>query len=308
MQKFKYILLLFVLIACEKDIEIALNEQEDKLVMYAFAYPDSALNLHFSKSQSILSVPDYGQVEKGRFKLFINDEIQGTYIFPVDTVWSKWKEFSFSTGDKIKIEAFELNGDTIKVESYIPDIVSLTDLDTVTITRLSNEVGLIDMLRTRVSFEDPGGSNYYQLHVVREGWGTAGDKPYYTRKTIVYEKNDPVFTQGEAGGSLLQGFDFQGLFTDGITNGLKYRLAFDIPRDNLFFDYYENKIKITIYLYHHTYDYYNYLRSKVLAAGYDGFYEGLPVLEPVRIHNNIENGLGLVSGMSFDADSLVFYK
>jgi len=310
MQRLKYIVLLFIaLTACEKDIEIALNKQEDKLVMYAFMYPDSALNLHFSKSQSILSVPDYEQVEKGRFKLFINDEIQGTYILPADTVWSIWKEFRFVEGDKIRLEAFEVDGDTIKVASYIPDVIPLIDLDTVTVTRHLDDVGSTEMLRTRVSFDDPGGVvNYYQLHVIREGWGTIGEQPYYTRKTIVYEKDDPVFTQGDPSGSLLQGLDFQGLFSDGIANGLNYRLAFNISRDNLFFDYYEDKIKITIYLYHHTYDYYSYFRSKVLAAGYDGFYEGLPVFEPVRIHNNIENGLGLVSGMSFDADSLVFFK
>jgi len=310
MYKFKYILLLFlVLMACEKDIEIALNKQEDQLVMYAFIYPDSALNIHFSKSQSILSVPNYEQVEQGRFRMYINDEIQGTYILPADTVWSKWKEFSFAVGDKVKIEAYELDGDTVKVESYIPDVIPFYDLDTVTITQNLSDLGPTEMLRTKLSFEDPGGVvNYYQLHVVREGFGIVGGEPYYTRKAITYEKDDPVFTQGEQSGSLLQGIDFQGLFSDGVINGLNYRLGFNIPRDNLFFDYYEDKIKITIYLYHHTYDYYSYFRSKILSAGYDGFYDGLPVFKPVRIHNNIDNGLGLVSGMSFDADSLVFYK
>ena len=310
MYKFKYILLLFlVLMACEKDIEIALNKQEDQLVMYAFIYPDSALNIHFSKSQSILSVPNYEQVEQGRFRMYINDEIQGTYILPADTVWSKWKEFSFAVGDKVKIEAYELDGDTVKVESYIPDVIPFYDLDTVTITQNLSDLGPTEMLRTKLSFEDPGGVvNYYQLHIVREGFGIVGGEPYYTRKAITYEKDDPVFTQGEQSGSLLQGIDFQGLFSDGVINGLNYRLGFNIPRDNLFFDYYEDKIKITIYLYHHTYDYYSYFRSKILSAGYDGFYDGLPVFEPVRIHNNIDNGLGLVSGMSFDADSLVFYK
>ena len=310
MRKLIYIVVLFVaLTACEKDIEIALNKQEDKLVMYAFIYPDSAMNLHFSKSQSILSVPNYKQVEKGRFKLFINDEIQGTYILPADTVWSKWKEFNFTGGDEIRIEAYELDGDTVKVESRIPEVVPLIGLDTATVTQHVNEIGSAKMLRIRASFHDPGGVvNYYQLHVVREGWGTIGGKPYYTRKTIAFDKDDRVFTQGEASESLLQGLDFQGLFSDGMFNGQNYRLTFNIPQDKLFFDYYENKIKITVCLYHHTYDYYAYFRSKVLAAGYEGFYDGLPVFEPVRIHNNIENGFGLVSGMNFDADSLVFRK
>lgn len=310
MKKLKYILLFFLLplLACEKDIELELNEQSDQLVMYAFVYADSVLNLHFSKSQSILSVANYKQVEKGRFRLYINDDIKGTYILPSDTVWSKWDEFDFKVEDKIRIEAYELDGDTIKVESYLPPVIPIEDLDTLSMVS-TTDAGNIETLRTIVSFNDPAATvNYYQLYVVREGWGEIGEQPYYNRSVVAYEKNDPVFTIKEQGGSLLQGLDFQGLFTDEFINGLSYRLTFNIPKDHLFFDYYEDKIKISIYLYHHTYDYYSYLRSNVLAAGYDGFYDGLPVFEPVRIHNNINGGLGLVSGMTFSADSLVFYK
>jgi len=310
MHKAKYILLLsLIFFACEKDIEITLNDQADKLVMYAFVHPDSTLNMHLSKSQSILSVPNYAIVDKGRFRLFINDEIQGTYILPTDTMWSNWSEFSFSVGDKFRIEAYEVEGDTVKVESYIPKVVPIVNLDTVTMSQNIVELGMTEVLRTKVSFKDPAlVPNYYQLYVVRESWGTIGTEPYYTYEPIEYEKEDPVFTQGDQSGALLQGLDFHGLFYDGIIDGLQYRLAFSIPRDNLFFNYYEDKIKISIYLYHHTSDYFQYFRSKVMADGFDGFNEGLPVFEPVRIHSNVKNGLGLVSGMSFATDSLVFYK
>ncbi|MBK3516726.1 DUF4249 domain-containing protein [Carboxylicivirga marina] len=308
--RFTYLFLLFLaLVACEKDIEIELNKQSDKLVMYAFIYPDSALNLHFSKSQSILSVDDYKQIEKGRFQIFINDSFQGTYILPSDTVWSNWKEFSFNERDKIKITAYEFEGDTATAESKIPHKINILNMDTLSINQNISELGNVDMLRTKITFLDPAHeTNYYQLLVVREGWGDINSTEYYTRNTITYEKDDLVFTQGEQSGSLLPGINFQGLFTDEIINGLEYELGFNIPKDNLFFDYYEDKIKITVYLYHHTDDYYSYFRSIILAAGYEGFYEELPVFEPVKIHTNIKNGLGVLSGMNFDSDSLVFVK
>nr|WP_319399890.1 DUF4249 domain-containing protein [uncultured Carboxylicivirga sp.] len=301
--------LILIFFSCEKDIAIKLNDQPDQLVMYSFIYPDSTLNLHFSKSQSILSVPNYKQVENARFRISINGENQGTYILPSDTVWSLWKEFSFSYGDQIDIEAFEREGDTIRVKSYIPINIPITDIDTSTVHYSYGEGGQEQFLKTKITFSDPGDmDNFYQLYIIREGYGHIGERAYYTNKIVEFDKDDPVFIQRDQSGSLLQGLNFQGLFSDDLLNGISYTINVNIPEDYLFFDYYEEKIKISIYLYHHTDDYYTYLRSRILSAGYEGLYDGLPIFDPVRIHNNIEGGLGLVSGMSFDIDSLVLYR
>jgi hypothetical protein len=303
------LLVLLGLFACEKDIEIDLNAQSDKLVMYTFIYPDSSFNFHFSKSQSILSIEDYDKVDKGRFQLFINDNFQGAYILPSDTVWSRWTEFSFKPGDAFQINAYELNGDTVRAESFIPQAVEIESMDTATVLQDISDNNSVQMLRAKVKFQDPPHEmNFYQLLLIREGWGYKGAQPYYTRKVIDYEKTDAVFTQGDQSGSLLPGLDFRGLFVDGFINGTEYELTVLIPRDNLYFDYYEDKVRITVYLYHHTEDYYQYFRSVILADGYEGFYDGLPVFEPVKIHTNVEKGLGLVSGMNFDSDFLVFEK
>ncbi|WP_430811252.1 MULTISPECIES: DUF4249 domain-containing protein [unclassified Carboxylicivirga] len=312
MKKRRIYYLLFtvlVLIGCEKDIEIALNEQSDKLVMYAFVYPDSALHLHLSKSQNILTPNDYQKVEKGRFELAINDDYKGTYILPSDTVWSRWAEFSFSSKDRLIFNAYEIDGDTVLARSFIPHKVNILALDTLSVNVNVGEEVDVPMLRTTVSFKDPGDEkNYYQLYVLREGWGVEDGKVNYTRQTVSYAKEDPVFTQGEQSGSLLPGLDLQGLFADDIINGRTHPLRLNIPSEYFLFSYHEQKIKITVYLYHHTIDYYEYLRSTILADGYAGIYEGLPVFEPVKIHSNVKGGLGLVSGMNFDSDSLVFTR
>lgn len=305
-----FLFFFFLLVsACEKDIEIELNSQEDQLVMYAFIYPDSALNLHFSKSQSILSLENYKQVANGRFRISINDNNLGTHILPSDTVWSKWSDFIFEPGDKVRIEAFERDGDTVRVESFLPEIVLIESMDTTRIYKPIDDGVNEAFLKTRLAFTDPVDEpNYYQLFVIREGWGTKGNQPYYTNTIVEFKKDDPIFLQRDQGGSLLQGLDFQGLFTDQLIDGHSYELSYNLPVDYLYFDYYESKVRITTYLYHHTFDYYSYFRTKVLSAGYDGYYEGLPIFDPVRIHNNIQGGLGLVSGLSFDADSIVLTK
>lgn len=312
MGRVRYILswmMLLLIFSCEKDIEIELNDQPDQLVMYSFIYPDSIMRLHLSKSESVLSVFDYQQVTNARFCISVNGHNQGTYILPSDTVWSEWQNLVFKQGDCISIEAFEEDGDTVRVKTFLPVVVPIAEIDTSRIYYSFGEGGLEQFLKTKLTFNEPASTNdYYQLYVLREGWGQIGQKPYYTRKVVEYKKEDPVFIQKDQSGSLMQGLDFQGLFADDLINGRKYTINFNMPVDYLFFDYYEDKIKISLYLYHHTKDYYSYFRSKILSAGFEGLYEDLPIFDPVRIYNNVDGGLGLVSGMAFDVDSLVFYR
>lgn len=311
LRKLIYILsvvIVLLMLSCEKDIEIELSQQPDMLVMYSFMYPDSALNLHFSKSENILSTASYQQVENARFRITINGESQGTYILPSDDVWSEWKEFVFNEGDTVDIEAFEKEGDTVRVETYLPYKVPIQITDTTSIYKYEEGYGEY-FLKTKLKFTDSADKeDYYQLYIVREGYGEIAEEPYYTREVIEYRKEDAIFEQRDQSGSLLQGLDFQGLFTDYLINGETYTISVDIPQDYLFLDYYESKIKVSAYLYHHTDDYYAYFRSRILSAGIEGVYEGLPIFDPVTIHNNIEGGLGLVSGMSFGVDSLVIEK
>ncbi len=308
MRKLIYILpVIFVLAftSCEKEIEMNIADVPEELVMYSFIYPDSALNLFTGKSTSILSPSNYQLFSEGRFRIYLNENPLGTYLLPKDTAWSNWKEFIFKAGDVVKVESFESGGRIITGSTRIPEYVPVIKIDTTSIKSKIEGKPEKRFLECKLLFkDDPVNDNFYQLHVVREGWGTLGTKPYYTRRVVSIEKEDPVFYQYDESGSILQGLNFQGLFTDYLFDGSYYALRFNIPETEYFLDYYEEKVKISIYLYHLTFDYYAFFRSKIISEGY----EGLPIYESLKIHNNVNGGLGVIAGLNFHVDSLLFTK
>ncbi len=301
-QQYIVVILAIVLLSCEKDIKFDIQTQSDKLVIYSFIYPDSSFQLHFSKSVNILSLDDYQPVQNAGFKIYKNDELFTEQRLPKDVVWRQWEELKFKEGDKIRIEAFEREGDTVRSETTLINPVPISKIDTSYTTAFSQGNGVIPYKKCKVFLNDPDNTpNYYQLVVVREAWGQDGNDDYNSRNTIQYEKDDKVFSHRDQTTSLLEGVDFQGLFDDHDIKPSYYGLDIRIPNEQFKLWGGEVKARITFYLYHHTFDYYNYFRSRIISQE---FY-GLPFFDPIKIHNNIDGGLGLFSGMAFYSDSIL---
>lgn len=297
-----FFVLAVLFLSCEKDITLDIQTQPDKLVIYSFIYPDSAFQLHFSKSMNILSLDDYQPAKSAGFKIYKNDELYTDQRLPVDVVWREWEEFKFKEGDKIRIEAFERLGDTISAETTLIKPIQITDIDTAYMTSYSQGDGVIPYKKCKIFLHDPiGVQNYYQLFVVREAWGQAEKDVHNSRNVVRYEKDDKVFSHRDQTTSILEGVDFQGLFDDSNIQPSHYGVEIRIPYEQFQLWGGEEKARLTFYLYHHTFDYYNYFRTKILS---EEFY-GSPFFDPVKVHNNINGGLGLFSGMAFHSDSII---
>ena len=298
-------ILAVLFLSCEKDITLDIKARSDKLVIYSFIYPDSAFQLHFSKSKDILSLEDYQPAKNAGFRIFKNDKLFTEQRLPKDVVWRQWDEFKFKEGDKIRIEAFERQGDTVRSETTLINPVPITKIDTVYVTAYSQGDGVIPYKKCKIFLIDPiGVENYYQLLVVREAWGQDEKNVYNSRNIIRYEKDDKVFSHRDQTTSILEGLDFQGLFNDNDIQPSHYGVEIRIPYEQFQLWGGEEKARLTFYLYHHTFDYYNYFHTKVLS---EEFY-GSPFFDPVKVHNNINGGLGLFSGMAFHSDSIIITK
>ena len=297
-------LLLFavIFVRCEKDIELELKKSGDKLVLYSFIYPDSLFRLHFSKSVDVLTKDNYGYVDNGIFKLYINNYYKGKYNFPEDEVSGEWRNFTFSPGDSIHIVAIDATPDTAMVNTVIPKTVFIDELDSVSSKYQGTDGILYDVLKCNLTFDDAMDvKDYYQLEIIQERWEVIDDVETYYREVVDYVKDDPVFYSRNQEGTLMEGLDFYGMFDDELIDGT-YNLQCLVPSSYYKLYWFDKKIKLTFYLYHHTEDYYRYFRTKLISD----YYNGLPIFEPVNIHSNIQNGIGLVSGVSFSLDSLVF--
>ncbi len=293
--------MVFMQWGCEKDIEIELKKEGDKKVIYSFIYPDSLFRMHYSKSVDVLSDANYKVVENARFKMYINGLYQGSYHFPDDKVSGVWDDFRFRSGDTVRIKALDNTEDTAFVETVIPEVTVIEKLDSVSSTYMGSDGILYDVLKCNLKFtDDPHTSDYYQLMIIQERWEVVDGKEEYYVDTVDYIKDDPVF-YSRSEGTLFEGIDFKGLFDDETING-DYSLQCLVPSSYYKLYWFDKKIKLTFYLYHHTGDYYKYVRSKLISD----YYHGIPIFEPINVYSNVKNGLGLVSGMSFDSDSLIF--
>ncbi len=307
--KSKYLLLwsalliiLTIFVQCEKDIELELKQSADKSVLYSFIYPDSLFRLHFSKSVDVLSRDNYRFVENGIFKMYINSYYKGKYDFPVDAAMGEWRNFTFAPGDSIHLVAIDSTPDTASVNTVIPETVSIEQLDSVSSKYQGTDGILYEVLKCNLSFTDPKfQDDFYQLVIVQERWEVLDGEETYYREVVDYIKDDPVFYSRNQEGTLMEGLDFYGMFDDELIDGM-YNLQCLVPSSFYKLYWFDKKIKLTFFLYHHTEDYYRYFRTKIISD----YYNGLPIFEPVNIHSNIQNGIGLVSGVSFSLDSLVF--
>ncbi len=291
-----------VLVQCEKDIELELKKEGDQMVLYSFIYPDSVFRLHFSKSVDVLSKDNFKYVDHGQFKLYVNDYYKGKFDFPENEVSGEWRNFTFLPGDSVKLVAIDATPDTATVSTVIPRNVYVNKLDTVSSKYQGTDGILYDVLKCNLTFTDPKyQANFYQLVIVQERWEVIDEVETYYREVVNYIKDDPVFYSRNHDGTLMEGLDFHGMFDDELIKG-EYDLQCLVPSLYYKLYWFDKKIKLTFYLYHHTEDYYRYFRTKLISD----YYNGLPIFEPVNINSNIENGIGLVSGVSFCSDSLVF--
>ncbi len=289
-----FLLVVLLFLGCEKEIHISVPDQDGKVVVYSFLYPDSAVNIHLSQSVAITSTDPYAYVDQARIKLLVNGTSVIDDDFPANSASGKWDLVRFSYNDSLKIEVSVAGKATISSNTVIPDKVGIAVLDTVTENRRSGSSDEKSYLRFSLRFSDDyRNSDYYQVVVLRESWTTDGK---HNESTLDLLQEDPVFLFQEETGGISNWFDFKGLFPDVLINGQEYTVTFLTEKKNYLPVAGEQKVQLTVYLYHHTFHYFEYLKSTIWAKGTDDF----PLFEPIPIHTNIDQGIGLFSGMSFD--------
>ncbi|MFO8001414.1 MAG: DUF4249 domain-containing protein [Marinilabilia sp.] len=291
--------------SCEKSLELELMEKEGQLVLFSFLTPDSVFNVHFSKSVDHFSVDDFERVYDGNITVYRNGNIADDFIFPFDSSWAYRKSVPIEEEDTFRIEATDGQGNNVWGETVVPPAVPLSlNEDTSTVLIEGPDGNNREMLRCNLKIPDPEGkNNFYQLLVFEEICVTGDDERDCNRSYIDYSKDDPVFYVREQEESLIGSVDFRGCFSDHLFDGENYELEIHLPVEYVSTP--EDPAgtrKVMFVLLSHTRAYYNYLRSRVVAEyGYD-----LPVIDPVRIYGNVEEGLGVVSAYSASLDSLVF--
>ena len=290
--------------ACEKDVFIELKPGGGRLVLFSFLNADSTFNAHLSRSVSYSSIDDYERVYDGYIKVWRNGEQIDSFRYPYKELWANRKLLKINQGDLFEIIAGDSEGNIVNGKTQIPFAVAIEKLDTTKRSTAPDVNGVMTQyINCEITFNDPPNQdNYYQLILAEEVWQKDSIGVKYFYKLVNFLKDDPVFYIRDQEGSLLGGIDFKGTFPDHLFKGLKYSLKIRIPTSYIDKPLDNQKRRMNFMLLSQSSDYFDYLRSRVVAE-YN--YE-LPIVDPIKIHSNVIGGLGLVGGISIASDSLVF--
>jgi hypothetical protein len=295
---------LLSIFSCEKSIDYQLLNSEPEPVLYAFSMPDSIIKVHASYSTSILSDQDYEGISNITVRVKLGSEsVEKEY--PSGFEWLEIPELLGRGGEQIDVSYQLPDNRIVSGSSVIPKAILIESIDTATVSMIVNENELKEMLFCQVEFNDPlDEANYYQIRVDVKKWiQVSPDLCKLFTESISFIKDDKVFVAQEDEPIFLSGIDFQGTFGDFLFNGENYKVKLKIPSDVYEYQSGIEKCILEFYLFTLTSEYYNYMRSSIIAESN----KESPFYHQRNGFTNVSNGLGVVAGLSVSKDSVVLY-
>ncbi len=298
--KNKYILLFLltmITIGCEKRLEYQITNQAPKVVMYAFPMPDSTLSVHASYSTNILSSSNSKSIEDLKYNITVNDADVYSGTYPTNQIWHSEPALVGQSGNSYQLEYELPNGTIISSQTTVPHPIKILNIDTTRSTYTTSDGIIENMLRCTLEIKDPEATkNYYQIRVDYEETTLTGT-PSSRTQTIPFIKEDKVFlVRNDESSVLLTEIDLQGTFTDYLFNGKSYGIKLLIPQKYLGNTSPTLSTKLVVHLYTLTPEYYHFIRSSIEETAFKDY----PVFEPLNLFSNINNGIGVVAGLSVD--------
>lgn len=318
-KKTRYILLVALLAvlhsACEKNIDIDIDEIETMIVLNGILTEGEHVNLYLSRTRHILDNMQITTLQNATVVITGEDGIADTLSYGSDQLY-RTSRMTIEPGKEYTVSASATGYNAITATSMIPEPVPMVRLDT---SSSVDEWGE-QMFDFTVVFDDPAEvPNYYMLtvrsyyEIARIDFNYIRDTLYvdpekdtvvigYRRDSVEYIDvfNESVWFESE--NLAIENEDSYRsriIFSDKLFDGKRYSIT------GRFYTWFLQQAtdSARIYFSFQAIDehYYKYIDSRA-----DHYYaKNDPFAVPVIVHNNIENGVGILGGMSVDTDSIV---
>jgi len=296
--------------SCEKDVEFKGTMTKSVLVVNSFVSPDSVVSANVSESKFFLEEEStITGIENATVSVYVNDVFKEKMIHTDKGNYTG--TYIPTIGEIIKLVVTVPNKTDVSCQDKVltrPEIVSVDTAVTSSTggylldyhTKLnSNDTQVYDTIgksrnydcEFKIKMKDKGNEkNYYRLAVVRNSTfeGESGYEFVHITDNIDPEaySSDPLQTEDDSNPFCV--------FSDDIINGKEYTLKFKLSQNVITFYNRpkETKQELIIALQQISKDYYLYLRTRAVANEDNVF------SEPVQIHCNIKNGLGVFGSYS----------
>lgn len=275
---------------CETVVELNVDSGSPKLVLNGIINPDSTLSVHISQSKYILDKGPFEIIRGVTVNVYENDQWLGELLFDSSTLFYTHEDLKPKRGMRYSVEVAKEGYENIITETTIP--VALASISEASVDSVLTDDGF-KQFRFHVTIEDLPGENYYEFVL------------YAYLKILEYDRETQVFTQLDS--TLVQfslytedlrAEEFQTssidsyVLSDNLFSGKAYTISFQDSRATLSGNLAQQYSTFVFALRHVSKDYYLYRRSQALQF----WVEGDPFAEPVPVHTNIRNGLGIFAG------------
>ncbi|MFH0761756.1 MAG: DUF4249 domain-containing protein [Bacteroidota bacterium] len=278
---------LFLVMGCEKIIDIDIPDSERKIVVNGIISEDQALSVNLSKSLTVLEPDEFVYINGADVRLFSGELMIGKLTADTAGQYSL-PAFKPLTGVNYRLTVDYPGLNSVEATTTVPEMVPIYSWDT--LIKVS-EWGYRDYV-LKVVFNDPADvANYYGISV----FVTYKEIDYYTMKptgkvitrlVYIYSDSD-LFLQDEShnyGGKIY----FDDLLFDGQTKTTEvglYDYAFE-EADTAWVDVHLEQLDPA------------YFKYVVSNEAYQSTHNN-PFAEPVQVYTNVSGGLGIFSSYSF---------
>jgi hypothetical protein len=301
------VVLTLVAISCSKVLDDKIEYWEKKVVLYGYLYPGEEVRIYLHESKLLpdyfrqdtsSNVFSYQSITEAEVELYENGRYAATLQLEEDPPQKflgacyMTKGFKPETGNDYTIKVITEDHPLVEASTHIPEPTAILSL---TSDRILKKIDsrLFEYNRCVLTFEDnPDQEDYYGF-----SWKTV---PGRTGNNVGFLGQDP-------------GIEYPPLFRDHIIINDAYNLILDGDFNGSYMPGDIDTIHAAIQLLSVTRDHYLYHRSilETQRRDYLPYLQDihLPITEPSQIYTNVKNGLGLFTGIAYDADTVqtIFY-
>lgn len=294
--KYVFILLVFVIAACTKELDVAIPDNPRKLTLNSIFTPDSTWKVALTADHDIFDNRDFFDLVYDASVIIYQD---GN---PVDTLVPKMRDtlhyttnaynFYSPSGKPSNDKPYEIRASSrrfgsVRAVSSYPDPTPITSV----MANLSDNASSESTVT--VTFKDPGNvKNYYFMYVSQKFkyYNDFKKDTLLADAALTLSTNDPAFQNNHSSQSGL-------LFDDGIFDGKEITIGV-----TLHYYYRQHNEALNVHLRTVSADLYNYLTTSDLQNQGSSDVKNLgipdPLVQPTIVFSNIENGVGIFAGYS----------
>ncbi len=295
--RYIFFLLAFALLfgSCTKDIEFKGEVTKPLLVVNSIADTDSPIWAHVSQSRftlgKIAPIPD---IEHAVVSVYVNGVFKEKLLHKGSGLYKG--DYRPLPSDEVRIEVSAPQFDKIEGTTVLPNLAKLEVAKFTTAEKDSSIGKVLEVNMRLVLSDDPQQENYYFIKLLKKNYNEHGfmyeNYVQFKLKDVLENKQitagEEMYSDlfGSEGGSLT----IENIFTDELVNGKEIGInsLFHEPLSES--DKWTQKIEYEVQIAQMSRDLFLYIMSADKASQN----EGSPLVEPVQIHSNMSNGVGIL--------------